>query len=96
MGLKKWELLNRYLEDMKDKEEINFRKAVFKALSEGIISGYEAKALIRTGQKQYGIFVFNDDMSEEDRMIRNSMDKMDYFIGILLEGTGKGFLEVGK
>lgn len=94
MDLKKWELLNRYLDDMKDKEEINFRKSVFKALSDGIISGHEAKALIHTDQKKFGIFVFKDDMSEEDHIIRYAMEKMGYFIGILLEGTGKGFLEV--
>lgn len=94
MDLKKWKSLNRYLDDMKDKEEINFRKSVFKALSDGIISSHEAKALIHAGQIQYGTFVFEDDMSEEDHMIRKAMEKMGYFIGILLEGTGKGFLEV--
>ena len=94
MDLKKWELLIRYLDDMKDKEEINFRKAVLKALRDGVISGHEAKALIRTGQRQSRIFVFQDDMTEEDHMIRNAMEKMGYFVGILLEGTGKGFLEV--
>jgi hypothetical protein len=79
---------------MRDKEEINFRKEVIKALRDNRITGYEAKALIRNGLIKYPIFVFEDDMTEEDHMIRNAMEKMGYCTGILTEGTGKGFLEV--
>ena len=75
---------------------MTFRQEVLKALKDRIISGDEAKALFRRGGKEIPIFLFMDDMTETDYLIKSGLDKMGKFSGILTEGTGKGFLDVVK
>lgn len=72
----------------------NFRKEVLKALHENRITGDEAKALIRKGEAKSDIFLFMDDMTETDYLIKSGLEKMGYFGGLLTEGTGKDFLDV--
>jgi hypothetical protein len=77
--------------DLKPSE---FRKLVFKFLHSGAITKDEAKALIRDGQKRKGIFLFEDDMTGEDYVIKSGLEKMGFFGGIITDGSGKDFLEV--
>lgn len=67
-----------------------FRKFVLKALAQKTITGEEAKALIREGQKEIGIFLFQDDMTEADFLIKSGLEKMGLFGGVILEGNGIG------
>jgi hypothetical protein len=72
-----------------------FKRMVLKSLHLGAITGDEAKTLIRDGQKDFGIFLFEDDMTDADYLIKSGLEKMGFFGGLILEGTGKDFLEVG-
>lgn len=71
-----------------------FRKMVLKALHQKIITKDEAKVVIREGQKLRGIFLFEDDMTEIDYHLKSGMEKLGYFGGIILDGTGKDFFQV--
>ncbi|PSL03021.1 MULTISPECIES: hypothetical protein [Cecembia] len=71
-----------------------FRKMVLKSLHSGTITKDEAKVLIRDGQKDKGIFLFEDDLTDADLLLKSGLEKMGYFGGIILDGTGKDFLEV--
>jgi hypothetical protein len=73
-----------------------FRKMVLKELHQKTITGDEAKALIRDGQKEFGIFLFEDDMTESDYLIKSGLDKMGFFGGFITEESSKDFLEVKK
>jgi hypothetical protein len=73
----------------------DFRKLVLKSLNGGIITKNEAKALIRDGQKDSGIFLFEDDLTDADLLLKSGLEKMGFYGGIILDGTGKGFYEVG-
>jgi hypothetical protein len=73
----------------------DFRRMVLKSLHSGTITGDEAKAVIRDGQKEFGIFLFQDDMTGEDYLKKSGLEKMGFFGGIILEGTGEYFLKVG-
>ena len=73
----------------------DFRRMVLKSLHFGAITRDEAKALIREGQKDFGIFLFQDDLTDEDYLKKSGLEKMGFFGGIILEGTGEYFLEVG-
>jgi hypothetical protein len=73
----------------------DFRRMVLKSLHSGAITRDEAKILIREGQKDFGIFLFRDDMTGEDYLKKSGLEKMGFFGGIILEGTGEYFLEVG-
>jgi hypothetical protein len=73
----------------------DFKRMVLKSLHLGAITGDEAKALIRDGQKEFGIFLFQDDITDADYLIKSGLEKMGFFGGIILEGTGESFLEVG-
>lgn len=68
-----------------------YRKMVLKALYQKVITGDEAKALIRDGQKEFGIFLYEDDMTESDFLIQSGLEKMGFFGGLIMEGTGKNF-----
>ena len=74
--------------EMKQSE---YRKMVLKALHQKTITGNEAKALIRDGQKEFGIFLFADDMTESDLLIQSGLEKMGFFGGLIMEGFGKDF-----
>lgn len=71
-----------------------FKRMVLKALHQKIITGDEAKMVIREGQKERGIFLFEDDMTEADYLLKSGMEKLGFFGGIILDGTGEDFLEV--
>ena len=73
----------------------DFRRMVLKSLHSGAITRDEAKALIREGQKDFGIFLFQDDLTDADYLKKSGLEKMGFFGGIILEGTGEYFLEVG-
>lgn len=71
-----------------------FKKMVLKELHQNTITGTEAKALIRDGQKEFGIFLFEDDMTESDHLIKSGLDKMGFFGGFITEGSSKDYFEV--
>ncbi len=75
-------------------ESNNFRIEVLKSLRNKTINGDEAKALFLKGDPQVPIFLFEDDMTETDYLIKSGLEKMGIFSGLLFEGTGKGFLDV--
>lgn len=70
-----------------------FKRTVLKALHQKTITGDEAKALIRDGQKEFGIFLFEDDMTESDFLIQSGLEKMGFFGGFITEGSEKDFLK---
>lgn len=65
-----------------------FKKMILKALHQKIISGDEAKVLIKEGQKEKGIFFYEDDMTETDYLLKSGLEKLGFFGGIIMEGTG--------
>ena len=69
----------------------DFRRMVLKSLHFGTITRDEAKALIREGQKDFGIFLFQEAMTDEDYLKKSGLEKMGFFGGIILEGTEKIF-----
>ncbi len=73
----------------------DFRRMVLKSLHSGAITRDEAKVLIREGQKDFGIFLFQDEMTDKDYLKKSGLEKMGFFGGIILEGKGDYFLEVG-
>lgn len=75
-------------------ESRKFRQEVLKALSLRTITREEAKALFQKGDPQVPIFLFEDDMTEIDYLIKSGLEKMGKFSGLLMEGTVKGFLKV--
>lgn len=77
-----------------NREVKNFRIEVLKALRSKTITGDEAKALFQKGDPQVPIFLYEDDMTETDYLIKSGLEKMGLFSGLLFEGTGKNFLEV--
>jgi hypothetical protein len=77
-----------------DLEPSEFRKLVLKSLQSGTITKDEAKILIRDGQKQKGIFLFEDDLTDADLLLKSGLEKMGFFGGIITDGSGKDFLEV--
>jgi hypothetical protein len=78
---------------MKHIKPSEFRKLVLKSLHSGTVTKDEAKALIKDGQIEF-IFWFEDDMKKTDYLIKSGLEKMGFYGGIILDGTGKDFLEV--
>lgn len=76
--------------------DTDFKKQVIKALHQGIITKQEAKALIKKGTSASNIFLFADDMTETDYLIKLGLEKMGFYGGIILDGTSKDFLSVNK
>lgn len=72
----------------------DFRRMVLKSLHSEAITKDEAKALIRNSQNQFGIFLFQDDLTDEDYLKKSGLEKMGFFAGIIFEGTGKYFSQV--
>lgn len=68
-----------------------YRKIVLKALHKKVITGNEAKALIRDGQREFGIFLYEDNMTESDYLIQSGLEKLGFFGGFVIEGSGKDF-----